>query len=91
MVLLSLKVVKFDTKMYSNFSNFGGRTSAWGGGQALVQKRGHVSDRGIDKIFAGFSQSSQEKNPGSLLILPPPCLTDSPFNPSERALVYIVW
>ena len=29
-VLLSLKVVKFDTKMYLNFSNFRGRTSAGG-------------------------------------------------------------
>ena len=28
----SLKVVKFDTKLYSNFSNFQGRTSAEGGG-----------------------------------------------------------
>ena len=49
-VLLSLKV-KFDTKMYLNFSNFRGRTSAggvgWGvGRQALVQKRGQVSDGG---------------------------------------------
>ena len=42
---MSLKVVKFDTKMYLNFSNFRGRTSA-GGGQALVQKRGQVSDGG---------------------------------------------
>ena len=49
---MSLKVVKFDTKMYLNFSIFRGRTSA-GGGQALVQKRGQVSDGGIDKIFAG--------------------------------------
>ena len=31
-VLLSLKVVKFDTKMYLKFSNFRGRTSAGGGG-----------------------------------------------------------
>ena len=62
-VLLSLKVVKFDTKMYLNFSNFRGRTSA-GGGQALVQKRGQVSDGGgIGKIFArsGDPQSPQEK------------------------------
>ena len=44
-VLLSLKVVKFHTKMYLNFSNFRGQTSA-GGGQALVQKRGQVSDGG---------------------------------------------
>ena len=46
-VLLSLKVVKFDTKMNLNFSNFRGRTSA-GGGQALVQNRAHVSDGGGD-------------------------------------------
>ena len=61
-VLLSLKVVKYDTKMYLNFSNFRGRTSA-GGGQALAQKRGQVSDGGIDNIFAGWGdpQSPQEK------------------------------
>ena len=52
-VLLSLKVVKFDTKMYLNFSNFRRQTSA-GGGQTLVQKWGQVSDGGIDKIFAGW-------------------------------------
>ena len=50
-VLLSLKVVKFDTKMYLNFSNFRGRTSAGGGGQALVQKRGQVSDGGFWQNF----------------------------------------
>ena len=52
---MSLKVVKFDTKMYLNFSNFRGRTLA-GEGQALVQKRGQVSDGGggIGKIFAGW-------------------------------------
>ena len=49
---LSLKVVKFDTKMYSNFSNLRGRTSAGRGrgmGQALVQKRGQVSNGGMTK------------------------------------------
>ena len=53
---LSLKVVKFDTKMYLNFLNFRGRTSVGGGGQALVQKRGQVSDGGgrIGNIFAGW-------------------------------------
>ena len=29
---MSLKVVKFNTKMYSNFSKFPGQTSAGGGG-----------------------------------------------------------
>ena len=50
--------------MYLNFSNFRGRTSA-GGGQALVQKQGQVSDGGIGKIFAGWGdpQSPQKKNP----------------------------
>ena len=38
--------------MYLNFSNFQGQTTA-GGGQALVQKWGQVSDGGIDKFFAG--------------------------------------
>ena len=52
-VLLGLKVVKFDTKMYLNFSNFRGRTSAVGE-QALVQKWGQVLDGGIGKIFAGW-------------------------------------
>ena len=37
-VLLSLKVVKFDTKMYLNFSNFWGWTSA--GGSSLGPKMG---------------------------------------------------
>ena len=65
---MSLKVVKFDTKMYLNFSDFRGRTSAGGGGgQALVQKRGQVSDGGgIGKIFAGWGgppSPPQEKNP----------------------------
>ena len=42
--------------MYLNFSNFQGHTLAGGGGQALVQKQGQVSDRGIDKIFAGWGK-----------------------------------
>ena len=57
-VLLSLKLVKFDTKMYLDFW---GQTSP-GRGQALVQKRGQVSDGGIGKIFAGWGDP-QEKNP----------------------------
>ena len=62
-VLLSLKVVKFDTKMYLNFSNFQGTRLGWGGGQALVQKQGRVLDGGIAKFFAGWGdpQSPQEK------------------------------
>ena len=39
-VLLSLEVVNFDTKMYLNFSNFRGRTSAGGGGTSLGPKTG---------------------------------------------------
>ena len=34
--------------MYLNFSNLQGQTSAGGGGQALVQKWGQVSDGGED-------------------------------------------
>ena len=51
--------------MYLNFSNFRGRTSA-GGGQALVPKRGQVSDGGDWQNFrrmGGTPQSPQEKNP----------------------------
>ena len=62
-VLFSLKVVKFDTKMYLNLSNFWGRTSA-GGEQALVQKRGQVSDGGIEKILPdGGTPSPPRENP----------------------------
>ena len=39
----------------------------WGGGQALVQKRGQVSDRGIDKIFAGWGDPSP---PGKKTLTP---------------------
>ena len=54
--------------MYLDFSNFRGRTSA-GGGQALVQKRGQVSDGGGD--WQNFRRMGgtpavpppQEKNP----------------------------
>ena len=42
--------------MYLNFSNFQGRTSAGGGGQALVQKRGQVLDGGIGKNFARWGE-----------------------------------
>ena len=65
---MSLKVVKFDTKMYLNFSNFRGRTSA-GGGQALVQKRGQVSDGGDWQNFRRMGDPPvppQEKNPGDI-------------------------
>ena len=49
---MSLKVVKFDTKMYLNFLNFQGRTSAGGGGRpALVQKWGQVSDGELTKFL----------------------------------------
>ena len=53
-VLLSLKIVKFDTKMYLNFSNFRGQTLA--GGDMLWSKNGNKCwmGRGIDKIFAGW-------------------------------------
>ena len=46
-VLLSLKVVKFDTKMYLIFSNFRGRTLA-GGGTSLGPKNGDRCRMGED-------------------------------------------
>ena len=47
-VLLSLKGVKFDTKIYFNFFKFLGTNlgGGGGGGQALVQKWGQVLDGG---------------------------------------------
>ena len=63
---MCLKVVQFDTKMYLNFSNFRGQTSA-GGGQALVQKRGQVSDGGggLAKFLPdGGTPVPPRKNPG---------------------------
>ena len=59
-----LKVVKFDTKMYLNFSNFRGRTSA--GGDKPWSKNGDKCQMGgIGKIFAGWGTPSppQGKNP----------------------------
>ena len=62
-VLLSLKVVKFETKMYLNFSNFQGRTWA-GGGTCLGPKTG-ISVRwgGLTKfsLDKGKSQSPRKK------------------------------
>ena len=71
-VLLSLKVVKFDTKMYLNFSNFRGRTlRGGGGGQAQVQKWGQVSDGGGGELakfsLDGDPQSPPGKNPDNYL------------------------
>ena len=60
--------------MYLNFSNFRGRTSA-GGGQALVQKRGQVSDGGIGKIFTGWgTPSPPRKNPAMCVFSCSSCL-----------------
>ena len=63
LVLLSLKVVKFETKMNLNFSHFWGRTSA-GGNKPWSKKRGQVSDgRGLTIFLpdGGTPQSPQEK------------------------------
>ena len=61
-VLLSLKNSQIWPKNVFKFVKFSGTNLGWGG-QALVQKRGQVSDGGIDKIFAGWGdpQSPQEK------------------------------
>ena len=59
-VLMSLKVVKFDTKMYQIFQFFWDEPQR-GGGQALVQKLGQVSDGGIDKIFARWGNPPEKK------------------------------
>ena len=69
-VLLSLKVVKFDTKMYLNFSNFRGRTSPGGGGQAQVQNgdKCRMGGGGLAKFsLDGDPQSPPGKNPDNYL------------------------
>ena len=53
---------------YLNFSNFRGQTSA-GGGQALVQKWGHVSDGGDWQNFCRMGRTPPVppgKNPGTM-------------------------
>ena len=62
---MSLKVVKFDTKMYLNCSTFWGQTLA-GGDKPWSKNRDKCRmEGGIGKIFAGWGdpQSPQEKNP----------------------------
>ena len=61
-VLLSLKVVNFDTKMYLNFSNFRGRTSA-GGGTSLGPKTGTSVRWGDWQNFCRMGGPPPEKNP----------------------------
>ena len=57
-VLLSLKVVKINTKMmYLNFSNFRGRTSA-GGNKPWSKNGDKCRMGGIDIIFAGWGTPS---------------------------------
>ena len=61
--ILSMKYIKSSQIWHKNvfkFFKFSGTNLGWGG-QALVQKRGQVSDGGIDKIFAGWG-TPQEKN-----------------------------
>ena len=59
---MTLKVVKFDTKMYLNFSNFRGRTWA-GGGTSLGPKTGTSVGWGDWRNFRqmGGPPVSQEK------------------------------
>ena len=80
---MSLKVVKFDTKMYFDFSNFRGRTSA-GGGTSLGPKTGTSVGWGIDKIFTGWGdpQVPPGKNPVT------PILTELHWLPVDQHIQY---
>ena len=72
-VLFSLKVVKFDTKIYLNFSNFRGRTSA--GGDKPWSKNGDKCQMGgIGKIFARWG------DPPSLPPGKKPCIRETTPN-----------
>ena len=66
-VLLSLKLVKFDTKMYLNFSNFRGQTSA--GGDKPWSENGDKCRMGggIGKIFARWGTPSPPRKKPCLL------------------------
>ena len=73
-VLLSWKVVKFDTKMYSNFSNFRGWTSA-GGGTSLGPKTGtSVGWGGLAKFSPDGGDPPRKKNPVSRTLSLTACL-----------------
>ena len=67
---MSLKVVKFDTKIYLNFSNLWGQTSAGGGGGKPWSKNGDKCRMGGLTKFSPDGrtpQPPQEKNPGTPL------------------------
>ena len=64
-VLLSLKIVKFYTKMY--FSSFWGQTSAGGGNKPRSKTGDKCRIGGIDKTFAGWGEPpspKEKKNTG---------------------------
>ena len=63
---LSLKVVKFDTKMYLNFSNFFGGEPRLGGNKPWSKNGDKCRMVGLTKFSpdGGNPQSPQEKNPG---------------------------
>ena len=67
---MSLKVVKFDKKMYLNFKNFWGQTSDWGGTSLGPQTGTSVGWGGLAKFLpdGGTPQSPQEKNHGGGLL-----------------------
>ena len=68
---MSLKVVKFNTKMYLNFSSFRGRTSAGGGRRtSLGPKMGTSVGWGVLTKFSpdGGTPSPPGKNSGILIL-----------------------
>ena len=68
-VLLSLKVVKFGTKMYLNFSNFGGTNLSWGGDKPWSKNRDKCRMGGLTKFRRmGGPPVPKEKTPSALLL-----------------------
>ena len=66
---MSLKIVKFDTKMYLNFSIFGDEPRL-GGRQALVQNGDKCRlGGGIDQIFAGWEGPTSSPEKKTLVVL----------------------
>ena len=64
---MSLKVVKFDTKMYLNFSIFGGTNLGWGGDKPWSKNGDKCLMGGIGKIFAGWGYPPRKKTLADLI------------------------
>ena len=63
---MSLKVVKFNTKMYLNFSNFRGQNLGWGGDKPWSKNGDKYRMGGLAKFLLGGPPVPPGKNPVQL-------------------------